>query len=142
MHCCAVTDAGLGCAAGLYPHLTSLQLKSEALTDAGLARLAALPDLERLELVDCEGVEGRGIPALLPSLPRLLVRIPLLPCPASTPAASGGRTLSPACKRETRSRLMPRGDALWPEDSCLHYSMSSDHRVQALSQIRLRPEKP
>ncbi len=59
--------------AAFFPALRALQLKSDALTDGGLACLTRLARLEQLELVDCEAVMGCGLPALLRALPRLMV---------------------------------------------------------------------
>ena len=68
-----MTDGGLTAALARFPGLRSLQLKSDALTDAGLACLSGLTALERLELVDCESVKGTGMAALLAALPDLQV---------------------------------------------------------------------
>ena len=61
--------------AAFFPALHALQLKSDALTDAGLACLTRLSRLEQLELVDCEAVMGCGLSSLLRALPRLMVRL-------------------------------------------------------------------
>ena len=66
---------------GFFPALAALQLKTDAVTDAGLAVLTRLTALEQLELVDCEAVAGAGLPRLLRSLPRLMVRLLItIPC--------------------------------------------------------------
>ncbi|MEJ5237065.1 MAG: c-type cytochrome domain-containing protein [Limisphaera sp.] len=58
------TDAALGrLAAELGPHICWLDLSGTAITDAGLAALAAMPRLERLQL-DRTGITDAGLAAL------------------------------------------------------------------------------
>lgn len=73
LHCNAVDDSGLGTVVAQNGQLTSLQLRSDSLTDAGLAAVARLTALERLDLVDCEGFHGEGFETLLASLSHLQV---------------------------------------------------------------------
>ena len=73
IHCGAVTDEGLREIAGRFPQLQTLQLKTPWITDAGMGHVSALTLLERLDLVDCEGVEGPGLSQLLVTHPNLVV---------------------------------------------------------------------
>ena len=73
IHCGAVTDEGLREIAGRFPQLQTLQLKTPWITDAGMGHVSALTLLERLDPVDCEGVEGPGLSQLLVTHPNLVV---------------------------------------------------------------------
>ncbi|CAL5221478.1 g3677 [Coccomyxa viridis] len=72
IHCGAVTDEGLSEIAGRFPQLQTLQLKTPWITDAGMGHVNKLSLLERLDLVDCEGVEGPGLAQLLVNHPNLV----------------------------------------------------------------------
>lgn len=86
IHCGAVTDEGLREIAGRFPQLRALQLKTPWITDAGMRHLSALSLLERLDLVDCELVEGPGLADLVANHPSLLVSSPAALHVADTPA--------------------------------------------------------
>ena len=73
IHCGAVTDDGLAAVAGGFPQLQTLQLKTPWITDAGMGHLSALSSLERLDLVDCELVQGPGLAQLVVGQARLVV---------------------------------------------------------------------
>lgn len=114
LHCSALSDDGLSALAAQFPHLTSLQLKSPTLSDTGLAVIAALTKLERLDLVDCENLRGAGLQDVLSSLPRLHVRAisSLLRC------AVLWCHLAWAVSSMLPSVLCSRAAAPWPP--CLH----------------------
>jgi hypothetical protein len=74
LHCNAVDDRGLESVARGHSQLRSLQLRSDHISDAGLATaVTLLTDLQRLELVDCEGIRGDSLAFILPALPNLQV---------------------------------------------------------------------
>mmetsp|Transcript_13724 Transcript_13724/g.35258 ORF Transcript_13724/g.35258 Transcript_13724/m.35258 type:complete len:242 (+) Transcript_13724:175-900(+) len=65
--CLALGDAAFAAIAQLR-RLTALDAASTAVTDAGVARLGALPALVTLSLANCGGVTATSLPALPPSL--------------------------------------------------------------------------
>lgn len=65
-----VNDAVLSDLAG-KPSLRSLNIYQATATDAGVARLATLPDLERLQVQECLYVTDAGMATLLTGLPKL-----------------------------------------------------------------------
>lgn len=73
IHCGAVTDDGLREIAGRFPQVQTLQLKTPWITDVGMGHVGTLMQLERLDLVDCEGVEGPGLAKLVVNHPNLVV---------------------------------------------------------------------
>ena len=93
IHCGAVTDDGLAALAERFPQLQTLQLKTPWVTDAGMGHLSALSDLQRLDLVDCELVQGPGLAQLVAEQARLVVS-----CVTST-------LRSPACTSVQASSL-------------------------------------
>ena len=93
IHCGAVTDDGLAAVAGGFPQLQTLQLKTPWITDAGMGHLSALSSLERLDLVDCELVQGPGLAQLVVGQARLVVSCTT--CMLCTPVCASMRASSP-----------------------------------------------
>ena len=99
----AVTDAGLAAVAAM-PNLRALHLKRTAVTDAGLARLSHLARLESLDLYGT-AVTDAGLTALrpLPNLARLYVwRTKVTPAAA---AAFATARVDPARVREWQAQI-------------------------------------
>jgi beta-lactamase regulating signal transducer with metallopeptidase domain len=72
-------------AVGQIHSLRELQLQQAKITDAGLAHLATLGNLEKLQLFDCRGVKGAGYASLAPiqSLRELQIFGPTIDAKAS-----------------------------------------------------------
>ena len=73
-HCPRLHDAGLAAVAAACPGLAELHLRAEELSGAGLAGLAALRGLTRLELLDARAAAADGLAAAVAALTGLEAR--------------------------------------------------------------------
>jgi hypothetical protein len=121
--------------------LTVLSLSDSAVTDRGLALLARMPQLERLDISGCGGISDDGLRVLrdLPSLTRLEAR-GIRITDAGAAHLSACRTLERVDLSGTGTgdgaiRALAGNEALWDSDCCVT-SPSSGRGARARKRCR------